>query len=237
MVGALFVARLWWNGWLTSLYAAPANHLRYPGLGWIPEVPGEAVFVVACVAFLGAVGVAVGWHHRIGATLFAASFGWLEVTEATTYLNHYWLITYLIVLAAFLPLSAAFSIHTRRDGCEARVPIAAVWLLRVQIVLVYFFAGVAKLRGDWLDGMPLRIWLPARADLPLVGTLLDEPSTAIVLAWAGLLFDIFVGFALLHRRVRRWAFAAVVVFHLATWLLFPSIGIFPLAMIVMTLCS
>ena len=235
MVGALLVARLWWNGWLSSLYAAPANHLRYPGLGWIPEVPGDAVFVVASVAFLGAVGVAVGWHHRIGAALFAASFGWLEVTEATTYLNHYWLITYLFVLAAFLPLSAAFSLQARRDGCEALVPIAVVWLLRVQIVLVYFFAGVAKLRSDWLDGMPLRIWLPARADLPWMGAILDEPLTAMVLAWAGLLFDLCVGFALLHRRVRRWAFAAVVVFHLATWLLFPSIGIFPLAMIAVTL--
>jgi hypothetical protein len=32
-----------------------------------------------------------------------------------------------------------------------------------------------------------------------------------------------------------WAFVGVVVFHLATWLLFPSIGIFPLAMIVVTL--
>jgi hypothetical protein len=32
-----------------------------------------------------------------------------------------------------------------------------------------------------------------------------------------------------------WAFVGVVVFHLARWLLFPSIGIFPLAMIVVTL--
>ena len=236
LVGALLVGRLWWNGWLSSLYAVPANHLRYPGLQWIPEVPAAAVFVVAAVAFLGAVGVAVGWHHRLAASFFAASFGWLEVTEATTYLNHYWLVTYLFVLAAFLPLSAAFSLQTRRDGSEVLVPIAAVWLLRAQIVLVYFYAGVAKLRGDWLlEGMPLRIWLPARADLPLVGGILDDPATAMVLAWAGLVFDLSVGFALLYRKTRPWAFGAVVVFHLATWLLFPSIGIFPLAMIAVTL--
>lgn len=230
------VARLWWNGWLRSLYAVPTNHLRYPGLGLIPEVPAGAVFVVAAVAFLGAVAVAVGWHHRLGAALFAASFGWLEVTEATTYLNHYWLITYLFVLTAFLPLSAAFSLQARSDGSEVPVPLGAVWLLRAQIVLVYFYAGVAKLRGDWLlQGMPLRIWLPARADIPLIGGMLDDPATAMVLAWAGLFFDLSVGFALLHRRVRPWAFAAVVVFHIVTWLLFPSIGIFPLAMIVVTL--
>jgi vitamin K-dependent gamma-carboxylase len=235
LIGALLIARLWWNGWLSSLYAAPVNHLRYPGLSWIPEVPGEAVFVVASVAFLGAVALAVGWHHRVGAGLFAGSFGWLEATEATTYLNHYWLLTYLFVLAAFLPLSAAFSLRARGEG-EVLVPIGSVWLLRGQIVLVYFYAGVAKLRGDWLlEAMPLRIWLPARADLPVVGVVLDDPATAMVLAWAGLAFDLTVGFALLHRKVRSWAFAAVVGFHLATWLLFPSIGIFPLAMIVVTL--
>ena len=236
LVGALLIARLWWNDWLWSLYAAPANHLRYPGLGWIPEVPREAVFVVAAVAFLGAVVVVVGWHHRLGAAVFAGSFAWLEATEATTYLNHYWLVTYLFGLAAFLPSSAAFSLQARRDGGESSVPLGALWLLRAQIVLVYFYAGIAKLRGDWLlEGMPLRIWLPARADLPLIGWILDEPATALVLAWLGLGFDLLVGFALLHRKLRLWAFAGVVVFHLATWLLFPSIGIFPLAMIVVTL--
>jgi vitamin K-dependent gamma-carboxylase len=235
LVGALVVARLWWNDWLSSLYATPTHHLRYPGLGWIPEVPRQAVFVVATAALVGALLVAVGWHHRLGAALFATSFAWLEATEATTYLNHYWLVTYLFVLAAFLPLSAAFSLQARGHGGKVWVPLGALWLLRGQIVLVYFYAGIAKLRSDWLvQGMPLRLWLPARADLPVVGGILDEPPTALVLAWLGLAFDLSVGFALLHRKLRPWAFAGVVLFHLATWLLFPSIGIFPLAMIVVT---
>ena len=235
LVGALLIGRLWWNGWLSSLYAGPANHLRYPGLGWIPAVPDDAVVIVAAVALGGAVLVVLGWHHRLGAALFAGSFGWLETTEATTYLNHYWLLTYLFVLAAFLPLSAAYSLRARTLGAVL-VPLGSVCLLRGQIVLVYFFAGVAKLRADWLlEAMPLRIWLPARADLAVVGGFLDDPATAVVLSWAGLIFDLSVGFALLHRRGRSLAFAAVVVFHLATWMLFPSIGIFPLAMIVVTL--
>lgn len=236
LAGALLMVRLWWNGWLSSLYAAPVNHLRYPGLGWLPEVPDGLVHIVAAVALIGALGVTIGWRHRIGAAVFAGAFGLLEATEATTYLNHYWLLTYLYVLAAFLPLSATFSVRARTEGLQRSVPIGSVWLLRCQMVLVYFFAGLAKLNWDWLqEALPLRIWLPARADLPLVGRFLDDPVTAIVLAWAGLVFDLGVGFALLSRRVRRWAFIAVVMFHIATWLLFPSIGIFPLLMIVAAL--
>jgi hypothetical protein len=234
LTGALLIGRLWSNGWLASLYSDPLNHLRYPGLAWIPEVPSSLVQPVAAVAAIGAIAVALGWHHRWGAGLFATAFAWLEATEATTYLNHYWLLTYLYVLAVFLPLSAVFAI--RSDQNRRLVSVGAVWLLRAQIVLVYFFAGLAKLREDWLlQGLPLRLWLPARADLPLLGSLLEQPVTAMVLSWAGLLFDLSVGVALLSRRLRGWAFAAVVGFHGATWLLFPSIGIFPLAMVVATL--
>jgi hypothetical protein len=234
LTGALLIVRLWSNGWLASLYSDPLNHLRYPGLAWIPEVPSFLVHPVAAVAAIGAIAVVLGWHHRWGAGLFATAFAWLEATEATTYLNHYWLLTYLYVLAVFLPLSAVFAIRSDQNG--RLVPFGAIWLLRAQIVLVYFFAGFAKIREDWLvQGLPLRLWLPARADLPLLGSLLEQPVTAVVLSWAGLIFDLFVGVALLSRRLRAWAFAAVVGFHGATWLLFPSIGIFPLAMVVATL--
>ena len=41
--------------------------------------------------------------------------------------------------------------------------------------MVYVFAGLAKLNADWLlDAQPLRIWLAARSDLPIVGPLLAQ---------------------------------------------------------------
>ena len=106
-----------------------------------------------------------------------------------------------------------------------------VWLLRFQVGVVYAFAGLAKLHGDWVGrGLPLRLWLPARADLPLVGPLLAEPATAHVLSLAGAAFDLAVVPLLLWRRTRRVAWLVVVAFHVTTWALFP-IGVFPWLMI------
>ena len=47
---------------------------------------------------------------------------------------------------------------------------------------MYVFAGLAKLNADWLlHGLPLRMWLPARSDLAIVGPWLDEPWLALAL--------------------------------------------------------
>ena len=78
--------------------------------------------------------------------------------------------------------------------------------------------------------MPLRIWLPTHADLPVVGPLLDEPWFALGASWAGAGFDLLVVPALCWKRTRPFAWLAIVVFHVFTWRLFP-IGVFPWLMI------
>src|SRR5690606_28941019 len=106
-----------------------------------------------------------------------------------------------------------------------------IWLVRFQAGVVYTSAGIAKLQGDWLlRAEPLRLWLPPRTDLPLVGPWLDDVWTAHVLSIAGAAFDCSIVVLLLGRRPRPWAWAALVGFHVCTWLMFP-IGVFPWLMV------
>jgi hypothetical protein len=99
---------------------------------------------------------------------------------------------------------------------------------------VYVFAGIAKLNPDWLlDAQPLRIWLAARTDRPIVGAWLDEPAVAHLFSWAGALFDLTIVGWLLWKRSRPAAYVVVVAFHLATAALF-QIGVFPWVMILST---
>jgi hypothetical protein len=107
-----------------------------------------------------------------------------------------------------------------------------LWLLRFQIAVVYVFAGLAKLNADWIfRAEPLRTWLAARADVPLLGPWLAEPWMAFAMSWAGAAYDLGIVAALLRARTRPLAYATVVVFHVVTALLFP-IGLFPWLMIV-----
>ena len=86
-----------------------------------------------------------------------------------------------------------------------------------------------------LHALPLRIWLPAKANTPLIGPLLfDEVWFAFAMSWAGALFDITIPFFLSWRKTRPFAYIAVIIFHGLTGLLF-NIGIFPWIMIACTL--
>jgi vitamin K-dependent gamma-carboxylase len=98
--------------------------------------------------------------------------------------------------------------------------------------VVYIFAGLAKFNADWLlRAQPLRIWFAARSDLPLLGHRLAQPWVAFAASWFGALFDTTIVFFLFSHRTRRPAFILLIVFHVATWLLF-NIGMFPWIMIV-----
>ena len=55
------------------------------------------------------------------------------------------------------------------------------------------------------------------------------------MSWGGMLFDLTIVGWLLWRRTRPLAYAALAVFHVATALLFPSIGMFPWVMLGATL--
>ncbi|MEP0212902.1 MAG: HTTM domain-containing protein, partial [Cellulophaga sp.] len=89
---------------------------------------------------------------------------------------------------------------------------------------------------DWLfRAMPLKIWLPSKYDIPVVGnSLLQQEWMHYFMSWSGMLYDLFIPFLLLYKRTRILAFVAVVVFHLFTRILFP-IGMFPYIMIVSSL--
>ena len=105
-----------------------------------------------------------------------------------------------------------------------------------QVGLVYFFAGLAKLNPDWLaQAQPMRIWLYNSGDIPLLGPLLRETWVAFAMSWGGALFDLTIVGWLLWSKSRPLAYGVLVVFHVATLLLFPSIGVFPWIMVFATL--
>jgi hypothetical protein len=105
-------------------------------------------------------------------------------------------------------------------------------ILRFQVAVVYVFAGLAKFNADWLfRAQPLRIWLAARGDMPLLGHWLGQLWVAYAASWFGALFDTGIIFFLLWKRTRTPAYLLLIFFHVATWLLF-NIGMFPWIMIV-----
>lgn len=223
------------KGWVKTQYLDPAFH--FPWVSWIAPWPGHGMYVHVVVLALLAFGIAAGFCYRLCAVLFWAGFTYLEFIDRTTYLNHYYLVSLLSGLLMFLPAHAQWSIDARLHPRLRRetVPRWCVLLLQFQIGVVYLFSGLAKLNADWLfEAQPLRIWLMAKSDLPLLGTWLAEPWVAYAASWFGAAYDLSIPFLLLWSRTRPVAFGAVIFFHLMTAMLFP-IGIFPWIMIAASL--
>ncbi len=227
-----FLAR----GWVNELYLLPQFHFTYPGFGWVRPLPDPLMHAhFIALAILGLM-VAAGFCYRAAILLFFLGFTYVELIDQTAYLNHYYLVSLLSGLMIFLPAHRAWSIDAQRRPA-LKLDVVPVWtidVLRFQVAVVYFFAGLAKLNADWLlQSQPLRIWLAARSDLPLLGPLLNPPWVAFAASWFGAFYDLTIVFFLMRRRTRRMAFLAVIFFHVATWVLF-NIGMFPWIMIVAT---
>ena len=233
IVGVVLVVRFFARGWIETLLTEPAYHFSYPGFEWVRVWPEPWMHVHFLVIGLAALGIALGYRYRLSAAVFALSLGYVELIDRTLYLNHYYWVVLTAAVMVFLPLNATLSLDVRHGRVRApgRYPAWVTWMLRFQVGMVYVFAGLAKLNGDWLlRAEPLSTWLPARSEMWLIGPVLTLPVVAYLFSWAGALFDLTIVGWLSWRPSRPYAYVALVVFHTLTWLMFPSIGLFPLLM-------
>jgi vitamin K-dependent gamma-carboxylase len=214
------VARFFAYGWIEAHYLAPRVPFPYTGFEWVRPWPGVGMSVHFAVMGLAALGIALGVAYRASALTFLLTFTYAHLIDKTYYLNHYYFISLVGLLLVVLPL-----------GTPGAARAWWLWLLRAQVGLVYFFGGVAKLKRDWLvHAQPMKLWLAASTDLPVLGRLFEQPWAPHAFSIAGAVFDLGVVPALLWRRTRGLAFAAVLAFHVITRLLFP-IGMFPWLMV------
>ena len=221
------------NGWVERFYTQPTFFFQHWGFEWVRVLP-EPWMTAACIAMsVLAAFVAIGFLYRFSIVALFLLFTYVELIDVTNYLNHYYLVSLLAFLMCFLPLHRAYSVDAwlRPDRFAPVVPAWVLYLMRFQIGVVYFYAGIAKLQPDWLlHAQPLGIWLAARTETPLIGALLTWPAMPHIMSWAGFLNDTLVVPFLLWRKTRPYAFATVVFFHFCTHLLF-VIGVFPVLMV------
>jgi hypothetical protein len=232
---ALAVIRFWYNGWIEQLYIKPSYFFTYYGFDWIQPLQGNGMYLVFTGILLSAIFIALGLAYRISTVVFFLLFTYIELTDKTTYLNHYYFISIVSFLLCVLPAHQFASLDVRLRIAKYRdtVPGWMIFTLQLQMAIVYFFAGIAKINSDWLlHGLPLRIWLPYKNELPVIGPLLTLKLTAFLFSWVGMLFDCLIAFFLFNRRTVWYAYAVVVIFHVFTAILFPAIGVFPFVMIV-----
>lgn len=224
------------KGWVADNYIIPDFHFTYYGFEWVSPLPGNWMYLPFILLIIASLGITVGLLYRFHSILAFICFTYIELLDKTFYLNHYYFVSLILFLLIFLPANKSFSLDVKWGRVKEKViiPFLGIFLLQFQVACVYIFAAIAKLEWDWLiAAQPLQTWLNPFSSTPVVGGLLSSETTAYVFAWFGFVYDAAIVFFLLKSSTRKWAYAAVVVFHILTWLLFP-IGVFPWVMIAST---
>ena len=237
--GAMILAsivRFWSKGWIGDLYIKPRYFFTYYGFEFIKPL-GENTYLLFAICGLCAFFVALGFLYRLSAIGLFLSFTYIELIDKTTYLNHYYFVSLVCFVLIFLPAHVYFSFdaYRKRSLLSDRIPAWCIDSIRLLVCILYFYAGLAKINSDWLiHALPLKIWLPARNDMPVIGFLFNYSWVPFLFSWFGCLYDLSIGFLLWNKKTRLVAYLTVVVFHLLTAALFP-IGMFPYVMIVTAL--
>lgn len=227
-----FVAK----GWVRLLYIQPKFYFTYEGFSWVHPLPGNGMYFVFAGMILCALLITLGLFYRAAAAGFFLLFTYVELLDKTNYLNHYYFVSIVILVLCFLPAGKYASLDVRFGWTKrvTHIPNWCILIIQLQIGLVYFFAGIAKINPDWLlHAQPLKIWLKSRDYYPLIGQLFHYAITPYLFSWFGMLFDVFIVFFLWNQKTRPFAYLVVVVFHIVTGHLF-QIGVFPYVMMVAT---
>lgn len=225
------------KGWIYDLYIKPSFYFTYMGFSWVKPLGEWGMYLVFIALGLSFLLVMLGAFYRVASISAFVLFTYVELLDKSNYLNHYYFISIVSFVLCFLPAHRFFSFDVWRKPSlkVSHVPFWMTAAIKLQLGMVYFFAGVAKINADWLfNAMPLRLWLPARGDMPVIGFLFQYSWIAYFFSWFGCVYDLSIPFFLCFKKTRTWAYVFVILFHVLTGMLF-YIGMFPYIMIVSTL--
>ncbi|WP_318642624.1 HTTM domain-containing protein [Flavobacterium ardleyense] len=230
----LFGALLAWHcidammtTWLDFVFIQPKFTFSHIGMEWLQPLAGNGMYYYYAVMAVCGVLVSIGLFYRYSLGVFTILFAGAYYMQKTTYNNHHYLMLLLCVIMLFLPANTSYAVDVKlnRSKRQDLMPAWCRFVLIFQISIVYFFATVAKLYPDWLDGTFIRILL-SRFKMPILKEIFSYDWFIYSVTYGGLFFDFLIIPLLLYRKTRKYAFFAAIFFHMFNKALL-AIGVFP----------
>lgn len=216
------------TGWVKRTLIDPQFTFTFIGFEWLQPLPGNGMYIYFLV--MGTLGlcIALGYKYRFSIVSFTLLWTVVYLMQKTSYNNHYYLLILISFIMIFLPANKDYAFDAHQDPSKRSITMPAYvkWVIVFQLFIVYTYAAVAKLYGDWLDFRFIEVLMAPKANYPIIGGLLQQPWLHVVIGSAGIIFDLFIVPALLWKPTRKIAFVVAIFFHLFNSIVF-QIGIFP----------
>lgn len=216
------------TGWVHRNLIEPRFHFPFIDFDWIQPLPGVGMYVYFSIMGLLGVFIALGYKYRFSIISFTILWTTVYFMQKTAYNNHYYLLILISLFMCFVPANKNYSLDIKKKTDQRTEAMYSYvkWIIVLQLFIVYVYASLAKLYGDWLDFGMIRILMQPAADYPLIGKLLQQDWVHKIIGTTGILFDLLIIPALLWKRTRKAAFLLSIFFHLFNSIVF-QIGIFP----------
>ncbi|KAK7493349.1 hypothetical protein BaRGS_00015475, partial [Batillaria attramentaria] len=196
---------------------------HFPLFDWLQPLPVQWMIFLYFLMLIGAAGIMLGAVYRVSCLLFLLPYWYILLLDKSDWNNH----SYLFGLLAFLLTLSDANRYWSVDGLfnrnihNADVPLWNYALLRSQVFLVYFLAGLKKLgSSDWINGYSMQgiaqHWVFDAFRLVMTTDEVDY----FVVHLGGLTIDLFIGFLLFFDKTRLLAFIICSSFHLMNSQLF-----------------
>jgi vitamin K-dependent gamma-carboxylase len=202
-------------------FLKPKVHFTYEFFEWVKPFSAGAMQLMLGVMLVCAVFLTVGIFLKWSCRLFAILYAYFFFIEKAYYNNHLYLFLLLLVLLSFSEDNFKFG---KNSGWKFGQPMArwTVFMVQLQILIVYFYGGLAKLNPDWLFRQE-----PVRSMTNGLGGELF----VYFLTFGGLAIDLLAPLMLFVPKFRKWAILGYIGFHIANSFIFSDIGVFPFVML------
>lgn len=216
------------TGWVNRNLIAPKFKFPFIDFDFLQPLPGNGMYFYFGIMGLMGICIALGFKYRASMITFTTMWTATYLMQKTAYNNHYYLLILISLIMCFFPAERSRSIDVKLNPkIESNAMYAYIkWIVVLQLFIVYTYASIAKIYGDWLDFSTIAVLMHSKRNYWLVGDILQEPWMHTVIGSVGILFDLLIVPALLWKPTRKAAFFLSLFFHLFNSIIF-QIGIFP----------
>jgi len=207
----------------------PEVHFNYDFAEFIAPLPKPFLSIVLIGILISSLLFIIGKYIKQSAWFIFVAFSYLLLLDKSYYNNHLYLICLFAFFFAITSSSQSISIEKM---APKKVPYWQLLLFQLQLGIVYFYGGIAKLNSDWLVRFePAKTILNQRARNSNFSSILETDFAVYLISYGGLLFDLGIFFLLMYRPTRKIALIGAVIFNGMNAWLFDDINIFPFMML------
>ncbi len=178
--------------------------LRAPVLPGLVEQSPIVLAVAGSVWAASGFAFLLGWKTRTAGILLVGAMVAVVLTEQQLYSNHLYLQLLICCLLVAADSGAHFSLDSR-SGPPRKTPEWPLFLMRLQLSIVYVFAALSKVNDVYLSGVMVASTFRYNGAFS-VPWVFASPLVAVPLSWMTIILEMYLALAIWSARSRPFVF-------------------------------